>query len=276
MSQVPYEELQRIDRPASWPRRASTPAQNLRSDLKLNKPELKVDIDRDKVADIGVNVEPSAARWRPAGRPPGHALQARGQAVRRHRAGPATATRQPADITDIYVRGHDGEMIQLSNLVDVREAVAPKELNHFNRLRAVTSPARWRPATRWARRSPSWTPRRRRVAAADGADRPRRPVARVPRVGQGALLHLRAGAALHLSGAGGAVRELRRPVRHHADGAAGDDRRAVRAVADRRHAEHLQPDRPGDAGRPDHQARDPDRRVRQPAARPGARHDARR
>jgi multidrug efflux pump len=43
----------------------------------------------------------------------------------------------PSDISDSYVRARDGSMVQLSNLVDVREGVAPQSLNHFNRLRAV-------------------------------------------------------------------------------------------------------------------------------------------
>jgi len=43
----------------------------------------------------------------------------------------------PADLTAIFVRGQNGKLVQLSNLVDVRETVAPKELNHFNRLRAA-------------------------------------------------------------------------------------------------------------------------------------------
>jgi len=44
---------------------------------------------------------------------------------------------QPTDLTSIYVRGRDGQLNQLSNLVVLREAVAPKELNHFNKLRAA-------------------------------------------------------------------------------------------------------------------------------------------
>jgi multidrug efflux pump len=44
----------------------------------------------------------------------------------------------PQDISDIYVRGRDGEMIQLSNLLAVNENVAPKNLNHFQKLRAAT------------------------------------------------------------------------------------------------------------------------------------------
>ena len=43
----------------------------------------------------------------------------------------------PADISEIYVRARDGSMVQLANLVDVKEGVAPQSLNHFNRLRAV-------------------------------------------------------------------------------------------------------------------------------------------
>ncbi len=43
----------------------------------------------------------------------------------------------PADLTAIYVRSRDGRLVQLSNLVTVRETVAPKELNHFDRARAL-------------------------------------------------------------------------------------------------------------------------------------------
>src|SRR5690606_10036576 len=44
----------------------------------------------------------------------------------------------PRDLDRVYVRGRDGSMVQLSNLIEVRETVAPRELNHFNQLRAVT------------------------------------------------------------------------------------------------------------------------------------------
>jgi multidrug efflux pump len=44
---------------------------------------------------------------------------------------------QPTDLTSIYVRARDGQLVQLSNLVQIREAVAPVALNHFNRLRAA-------------------------------------------------------------------------------------------------------------------------------------------
>jgi multidrug efflux pump len=44
----------------------------------------------------------------------------------------------PSDLDRVYVRGRDDNMVQLSNLIEVRETVAPRELNHFNQLRAVT------------------------------------------------------------------------------------------------------------------------------------------
>ena len=59
----------------------------------------------------------------------------------------------PNDLSAIFVRGRAGDMVPLSNLVSVREAVAPKELNHFNKLRSGDHPPRrWRRATRWATR----------------------------------------------------------------------------------------------------------------------------
>jgi multidrug efflux pump len=47
------------------------------------------------------------------------------------------ARRRPTDLTDIYLRAGDGSLVQVDNLVSLREAVAPRELNHFNRLRAA-------------------------------------------------------------------------------------------------------------------------------------------
>ena len=56
-----------------------------------------------------------------------------------------------------------------------------------------------------------------------------------------------------------------RPAGHHPDGAPGDVRRDRRALALRHAAGRLRPDRPGDADRPGDQERDPDRRVRRRA-----------
>ncbi|HTK99424.1 MAG TPA: efflux RND transporter permease subunit, partial [Pseudomonadales bacterium] len=120
-------------------RLASSPALvNTDSDLKLNKPELKVDVNRDKVAAVGASVVEI-----------GRTLETMlgGRQVTRFKRNAEQYNvklqvadvnrRDPDDLTNIYVRGGNGEMIQLSNLVTVREDVAPRELNHFNKQRAA-------------------------------------------------------------------------------------------------------------------------------------------
>ncbi|MFP5463537.1 MAG: efflux RND transporter permease subunit [Gammaproteobacteria bacterium] len=111
---------------------------NLDTDLKLNKPQLKVDVNRDKLANVGI----SAAE---VGRTLETLLGGR-EVTRFKRAGKQyevivkladDARRQPTDLTDIYLRAGDGSLVQVDNLVSLREAVAPRELNHFNRLRAA-------------------------------------------------------------------------------------------------------------------------------------------
>ena len=138
MSQVPYPELQRtVDRFLEEVRKYPG-VQNLQIDLRLNTPEVRVNINRDKLSDIGVAVDTV-----------GRTLETMlgGRRVTRFKrdgeqydvivqVAPLDRT-TPADISDAYVRARDGGMVQLSNLVDVREGVAPQSLNHFNRLRAV-------------------------------------------------------------------------------------------------------------------------------------------
>jgi multidrug efflux pump len=44
----------------------------------------------------------------------------------------------PGDVPRLYVRGRDGQLVQIANLVKIKETVAPRELNHFNQLRSAT------------------------------------------------------------------------------------------------------------------------------------------
>ncbi|HEY9539501.1 MAG TPA: efflux RND transporter permease subunit [Kiloniellaceae bacterium] len=112
---------------------------NLDSDLRLNKPQLDVEVDRERVADTGVGVLT-------LGRTLETLLGGR-QVTRLNQNGEQYDVivqvapddrRTSGDLNDIYVRGRDGAMIQLSNLVQLRETVAPKELNRFNQFRAAT------------------------------------------------------------------------------------------------------------------------------------------
>ena len=138
MAQVPYAELQRVVDRFLEEARKYPGVQNLQTDLRLNTPELRMTINRDKLSDVGVAVDT-------VGRTLETMLGGR-QVTRFKKDGEqydvlvqvAPVDRStPADISDSYVRARDGGMVQLSNLVDVREGVAPQSLNHFNRLRAV-------------------------------------------------------------------------------------------------------------------------------------------
>ncbi|HEY0660173.1 MAG TPA: efflux RND transporter permease subunit [Lysobacter sp.] len=112
---------------------------NADTDLKLNKPQLRIDVDRDKVAAVGTDVATV-----------GRTLETLlgGRNVTRFKRGSEqydvivqvedAGRRTPGDVSNVFVRNGDGQMVQLSNLVNVNETIAAKELNHFNKLRSAT------------------------------------------------------------------------------------------------------------------------------------------
>jgi len=133
-----YEALERMTDQLLAKARQSKALANPDTDLRLNKPQLAVDIDRDKAASMGIDVET-------IGRTLETLLGGR-QVTRFKKEGKqydvivqleAKDRDTPTDLTSIFVRARDGRLVQLSNLVKVRETVGPKELNHFNRLRAT-------------------------------------------------------------------------------------------------------------------------------------------
>lgn len=138
MSQAPYEEIGRqVDKFVAA--LADYPGlQNVDTDLRLNTPELKVGVNRDKLADVGVDVgtvgrtleSMLGGRQVTRFRDSGEQYDVIVQVSKQDRS-------NPADIDDIYVRTRQGGMVQLSNFLDVHEGVSPQSLNHFNRLRAV-------------------------------------------------------------------------------------------------------------------------------------------
>ena len=134
-----YGELQEILGKLMEKFRAYPGLANVDADLKLNKPQLKVEFNRDKAADLGVSAEDigrtletmfggrEVTRFRREGQQYDVIVQNREE----NRV-------TPKDLPAIYVRGTDGNLVPLSNLITYRESVAPKELNHFNRLRSAT------------------------------------------------------------------------------------------------------------------------------------------
>ena len=109
------------------------------TDLRLNKPEIRLEVDRERAADMGVGVDAiaRAVETMLGGRPVTR-YKREGQQydviVQINPSGRST----PDDIEKIFVRGKAESMIPLSALVKLREVVVPRELNHFGQRRSAT------------------------------------------------------------------------------------------------------------------------------------------
>lgn len=134
-----YEELDGYVQAMLNEIRANPGFTNPDTNLKLQKPQLDISVNREKVVDAGIDVATV-----------GRTLETLlgGRRITRYEQGgkqydvivqvAEEERRTPGDISNIYVRGGKGEMVQLSNLITVDETVAPNSLNRFNQLRAAT------------------------------------------------------------------------------------------------------------------------------------------
>jgi multidrug efflux pump len=109
------------------------------TDLRLNKPEIKLEVDRERAADMGVGVDliARAVETMLGGRKVTRYKRDGEQydvIVQTNASGRAT----PDDIEKIFVRGRNDTMIPLSALVKIREVVVPRELNHFGQRRSAS------------------------------------------------------------------------------------------------------------------------------------------
>lgn len=113
--------------------------QGIDVNLKFNKPELIVEINRDKAKVMGVSIADVAQTIQLAlsGQRFGYYIkngkqyQVIGQVKRENRD-------DPSDIKDLFVRNAKGEMIQLDNIVSITEQSSPPQLYHYNRYQSAT------------------------------------------------------------------------------------------------------------------------------------------
>ncbi|MFN5048572.1 efflux RND transporter permease subunit [Roseateles sp.] len=116
------------------------------NDLRLNKPEVFLEVDRERAADLGVSVDQVARTVE---------TMLGGRNVTRYKRDAeqydvivqtdAAGRTTPEHIEKLFVRGRNDTMIPLASLVKVREAVSPRELNHFNQRRSVSITANLAP-----------------------------------------------------------------------------------------------------------------------------------
>lgn len=107
--------------------------------LKFNSPELRVEINREKALSMGVDVRDIAQTMQLglSGQRFGYFVrggklyQVIGQVGRQNRA-------QPLDLRSLYVKNNTGGLVQLDNLIDLKEESASPQIYRFNRFASAT------------------------------------------------------------------------------------------------------------------------------------------
>ncbi len=107
--------------------------------LKFTKPETRIQIDRDKAALLGVSTRDigQTLQYALSGQRMGYfymngkQYQILAEINRQQR-------NTPVDLKSIFLKSADGEMIQLDNLVELSEGVAPPQLYRYNRFNSAT------------------------------------------------------------------------------------------------------------------------------------------
>jgi multidrug efflux pump len=113
--------------------------QSADADLKFNKPELQIEIDRLKASELGVSIQDISETLQLAfsNRRLGYFIKdgkqysVLGQVRRNLRD-------DPSDLKNIFVRNNRGEMISLDNLIQINDAIATPAIFHFNRYKSAT------------------------------------------------------------------------------------------------------------------------------------------
>lgn len=108
-------------------------------DLKFNRPELEVTINRDKASAMGVSVADISHTLQLAlanlrygyFTMNGKQYQVMGQLARRYRD-------DPEDLRNLYVRNAAGQPVALDNLVQYKLSTSPPKIFHYNRYKSAT------------------------------------------------------------------------------------------------------------------------------------------
>lgn len=112
---------------------------NIDSDYRESKPDIRVSIDRRRAADLGISIEDIGLtldlmfgeRQVSTFVDRGEEYYVIVQAQSQDRA-------TPDDLTSVFMRSGNGELISLSSFVTLKESAGPQNLNRFNRLRSIT------------------------------------------------------------------------------------------------------------------------------------------
>ena len=122
----------------AWMRRQSQFI-GVNSDLKMNKPQITVRINREKASQMGISVTDISNTMRfLLGEPDISEIERDSE---RYEIIPEIIGKgdmTPDSLRNLYVRSAGGSLIPLDNLIHITETVGPSEIPHFNRLRSAT------------------------------------------------------------------------------------------------------------------------------------------
>jgi multidrug efflux pump len=108
-------------------------------DFKVNRPEIGIEIDRQRAAQLGISTQEIGRTLQLAlsGRRYGYFIyndrqyEVIGQLDRKERSA-------PADLNSLFLRAENGEMVSLDNLVSMKESVSPPAIYRYNQSYSVT------------------------------------------------------------------------------------------------------------------------------------------
>jgi len=112
---------------------------NLDSNYRESQPDIRVQIDRQRAADLGVSVEDIGRTLQLMfGETEVSTFVSRGDEYPVIMRARAEDRATPNDLTNTFIRAANGELVPLSSFVTLTESAAPQALNRFDRLRSIT------------------------------------------------------------------------------------------------------------------------------------------
>jgi multidrug efflux pump len=112
---------------------------NIDSNYRESQPDIRVQIDRQRAADLGVSVEDIGRTLELMfGEREVSTFVSRGDEYPVIIRARAEDRATPNDLTNTFIRATNGELVALSSFVSLTESAAPQALNRFDRLRSIT------------------------------------------------------------------------------------------------------------------------------------------
>jgi multidrug efflux pump len=112
---------------------------NLESDYRESQPDIRVQIDRQRAADLGVSVEEIGRTLELMfGEREVSTFVSRGDEYPVILRARAQDRATPNDLANTFIRVASGELVPLASFVTLTESAAPQTLNRFDRLRSIT------------------------------------------------------------------------------------------------------------------------------------------